>query len=358
MSLALQQRGSGLLAIMVGLVISFAVSLGVYSSLSMFEANRREMIGGDASLENAVAALSEVQWGVKHAGTSVIQSGSLYCPTINIYYDGEVIADGAALAPVRIADGGAGNDEVTVAYGNSLFGAMTNRVMDPMPSPSSILKVNTGVGLAVGDLFLIGLPGSGLPCTLMQTTHLADTGYGTNVQHNPGVAAPWNPPNPVHEFTNAPSYPAGSILMKIGTLNWKVYRVRSNRLEVVDVITGEIDVVAEHIVGFKARYGTSDGTNKNIEQWVAATGAWQNPTAAQIAAIRGVQLAALVRSPHHVKSTAADGTCNATASSTVDTWAGGPTFDLTTYGTDWACFKYRVLTLVVPLRNVLYGETT
>jgi type IV pilus assembly protein PilW len=353
------QRGQTLISIMIGLLVSFAVTLGVYSTLSVFEANRREMMGGDASIENAVATLSEIQWGIKHAGSGIMQSGVLNCPTINIYHDGDVIADSAPLAPVFITDGGAsGSDRVTVGYGSSLFGPMRNQIIDQMPSPSSIFNANTGVGLNVGDLALIGLPGSTLPCTLFQITQIQVTGQGTNIQHNPGVSAPWNPPQPEHEFTVAPAYPPGSTILKIGQLRWHTYRIVNNRLELYDIINDTTDVLAEHVVGLRAWYGTSDGTNKNIEQWVAATGAWTTPTPAQIAATRAVQLAVAVRNPNHIKTTRADGVCDATTVSTLETWDGGPTFDLSASGADWQCFKYRVLTLVVPLRNVIYGETT
>ncbi|MEO7402227.1 MAG: PilW family protein, partial [Burkholderiales bacterium] len=297
--------------------------------------------------------------GVKHAGSAIIQSGVMNCTSINIYYDGDVIANSAPLAPVFILSGGAGSsDEVTVTYGSSLFGPMRNQIIDQMPSPSSIFNANTGVGLAVGDLAMIGVPGSTLPCTLFQITHIAVTGQGTNIQHNPGVTAPWNPPNPVTEFTVAPAYPAGAVISRIGQLRWNTYRIRNNRLELVDIVNDTTDVLAEHVVGLRAWYGTSDGTNKNIEQWVAATGAWTTPTSAQIAATRAVQLAVIVRNPNHIKTTRSDGVCDATTTATLDTWDSGPTFDLSTTGTDWRCFKYRVLTLVVPLRNVIYGETT
>lgn len=352
-----RQRGATLVAIMVALVISFTVSLGVYSSLAMFEGNRRALIGGDSTLENAVAALTEVQRGVKHAGTSILQQGSLYCPSINIYYDGDTIADSAPLSPASIVDGGTASDELTIAFGNSLFGAMQNRVVEDMPSPSAILKVNSNVGLAVGDLFLIGLPGSALPCSLKQITSFPPAGPSwINIQTNPGASGPWNPPNPNTVFTTAPSYPAGAIIMRIGRLNWLTYRVRDERLEVLDEIAGTTEVIAENVVAFKAWYGTSDGTNKNIEQWVGATGSWVTPTATQIAAIRGVQIGVIVRNPNHVKSTASDGSCNATAQSSAELWPDGPTFPLSTLGTDWACFKYRTLSLVIPLRNVIYGE--
>ena len=352
-----RQGGATLIAIMVALLVSFTVSLGVYSSLSLFEGNRRTLVGGDSTLENAVAALSEVQRGVKHAGTSILQQGSLFCPSINIYYSGTVVADGAPLAPAFIVDGGSSSDEITVAFGNSLFGAMQNRVIEDMPSPSAILKVNTNIGLAVGDLFLIGNPGSALPCSLKQVTSFPPAGPSwINIQTNPGASGPWNPPNPNTVFANAPSYPAGSIIMRIGRLNWLTYRVNNQRLEVVDELTDTSEIIAENVVAFKAWYGTSDGTNKNIEQWIPATGAWVTPTATQIAAMRGIQIAVVVRNPNHVKSTRSDGTCDATANASLELWPDGPTYDLAGVSSDWACFKYRTLSLVVPLRNVIYGE--
>lgn len=351
-----RSRGITLIAVMVGVSVGFIIIAAVFSGFGFFEGQRRQMTGGDGALQNTLGGISEIQRSVKAAGSSITRSGQLFCPSINIYYDGRgTLADGVPIAPVAIADGGSGSDTLTVAFGSSLFASMPIRIVEQMPNPSAILKANAFTGLAVGDLFVIGTPGTSLPCSLMQVTHLATTGQNVHIQHNPGQSGPWNPPNPRNVFSNAPDYPAGSVIARIGTLQWVRYQVRAGRLEAVDLIAGTTAAIAEHVVALKAAYGTVDGTNRAIEQWVSATDAWANPSALQIAAIRAVRLGVVLRNPEHVKSTRADGACDASATQTVSFWQDGPSFDLDTLGEDWRCFKYRTFTLVVPLRNVIYG---
>jgi type IV pilus assembly protein PilW len=347
-----RERGITLVAMMVGMVISFSLTLGVYSSLSLFDTKRREMIGGDVSLESALGALSELQWGIKHAGTAVAQGPTAYCPTMNIYYNGFVIANGAPLAPVRITANAGNTDQITVAYSGSLLGAMQNRVVMPMANAAAPYTVNTSTGLTAGDLVIVSMPGTTDPCTLAEVTGLQSTPLGVNVLHAHGTSL-WNPPSPSSTFANAPSYPAGATVMRAGRFNWLNYRVVDNRLETNNLITGEIEVIADNVVGLRAWYGTTDGSNRNIEQWIAATDSWADPTPAQLNAIRAIRVAVLVRNPQHQKPGAAG--CEATTTSTLNAWPGGPSFNLALLGTLWGCHKYRVLTLVVPLRSFIYG---
>jgi type IV pilus assembly protein PilW len=353
-------RGMTLISLMIGLLVGSLVLTALASTFNFFSAQRRQIVGGDTILQAALNGLGDIQRSVKTAGATTM-NGSLLCPSINIYKDGVgTIANAASTQPVRVVASTSGSDQITVAGATSLYGTMGIRVVNAMPNASAVLKVNNTIGLAVGDLFVVGTPNTNLPCSMMQVTQLQNQGNGNptaQIVHNPGEGGPYNPPNPAQVFSNAPSYPEGSVILKMGAFNWLTYRVTGDNLEVVDALAGTTTVIAENVVGMKVWYGTSNGISKSIEQWIPATGTWAAPTTTQIQAIRAIRIGLVVRNPDFVKP-ASGSTCDATANATFTLWESGPTFNVSTGVADWACYRYRTLNLVVPLRNVIYGEPT
>lgn len=351
------QGGVSLVSLLIGVLVGALVLTAAMSSFAFFQGQRRQLVGGDGVLQQGIAGLAELQRAVKSSGATTM-NGALLCSTINIYRDGVgTIADGSPTSPVRIVDGGTGSDTLTVTIASSLMGTMPVRVVSSQPPNSKVLQVNTAMGIVTGDLILVGQPASTLPCTLKQVTNTNNTGWGANIQSNPGANGDWNPPNASNAFTTAPSYPAGSVVVKVGNFNWVTYRIVGDDLQMLDNATGATQVIAENVVGMRVWYGTSDGTNRNIEQWIGATGAWVTPTPVQVAAVRAVRIGLVLRNPEHERSSTG-GACDTTTNAVLTLWTGGPTFDLSTTGADWSCFRYRTLTLVAPLRNVIYGEQT
>ena len=134
------------------------------------------------------------------------------------------------------------------------------------------------------------------------------------------------------------------------------YRVAGGNLEAVNVVTNAVEVVASNVVMLKAWYGTSNGAISRIEQRVPATGAWASPLdALHINAIRAIRIAAVARSQHPEKPSVLGGTCDATTVAPAS-WPDGPTLDLSS-DSSWRCYRYRVLTLVIPLKNVIFGAS-
>ncbi len=357
------ERGFTLVSLMVGMFVSLIVVLAVYGSASFFEVNRRQMMAGNAAFENAVAGLTSLQRSIRQAGLSIASPGGLACPSLNIFYNGTVRADAAAVRPVAIVDGGAGPDEVTVAYASSLLASMPAQSTHSMPASTTEIKTSSALGLAPNDLIMVGVPGDILPCTLMQISEIvpwprpAMPPPETTLRHR-GVST-WNPADRAAAFTTMPQYPVGTLIQRVGApanWNWLTYRIAAGRLEELDNTTGATSVLADDIVYLKAAYGTTSGTDHTIEQWVAATDAWATPNTAQIRAIRAVQLGLVARNPQRVKPTVTGGSCDATTDPLLALWPDGPVVDLSRTAADWGCFSYRVLTLVVPLRNMIFGD--
>jgi len=110
-------------------------------------------------------------------------------------------------------------------------------------------------------------------------------------------------------------------------------------------------------VQMKAWYGTTNGTVPQIEQWVPATGSWASPLdTAHINAIRAIRIVVVARSQHAEKPTVVGGSCDATTTAPAS-WTGGPTLNLSG-DANWQCYKYRTLTLVAPLKNIIFGVTS
>ena len=352
----MRERGFTLVSLMVGLFVSMLVLLAVYGSGAFFETNRRQMISGNAAFENAMATLLAMQRSTKQAGMAISLDGRLSCRSLNIFRSGVTRANSAAAAPVLIGDGGADSDTLTVTFADSLQAAMPAQSIRPMDADDTSILVPNEIGFQVNDLILVGTPGANTPCTLMQisSTAASVSPAGSHLLHE--GPNDWNPADRTTTFTTMPSYPTGSLVQRVGNWNWLTYRVTDGRLEEVDNLTGAVDVIAEDIVYMKAAYGTTDGVGRTIEQWVPPVDPWDDPSLAQLNAIRAVLIAVVARNPQRVKPSVAGGGCDATSSISLDLWAGGTVVDLSRVGADWNCFTYRTLRLAVPLRNVIFGS--
>lgn len=387
------QAGLSLIDLMVGLAVGLIVTLVVISALGTMAVQRRTAVSSDSAKESGQAALSIIEREAKFAGAGLFYNGGLICTSINIYR-GEVLADGAALAPVLIADGGdSGSDEITFTYASAQGGSTIAHLVNDMPTNSANMIVNNAANLAVGDLTLVGVPGSTRPCTLFQITGFSGTltgngncnGITTNcirVLHNSGQSD-FNPPNYTNTFADAPRYghaTAGTVIgpavmTRIGTLSHRVYRVLCNSLVMHDALDGptctsspltftDASPLASNIVQLKAQYGVTDSASSDIvTQWVDATGAWAAPGAVDIPRIKALRIVVVSRAPEvgagNITSacTNAAGVANVGPCSFQD--ADAPVIDLSAVpvpaGTNWRNFRYRVFHSVIPLRTVLWN---
>jgi type IV pilus assembly protein PilW len=345
------QTGLSIVEVMVGLVVSSLVTMAAWGSVMFYEANRRTGMHGNSALENAMAGAYAIQRDVKAAGLGFVFAGRAACSRVNVYYNGATTANGAAFAPVTVVDGGAAPDTVTVAYGNSILGGAPLQVVANMAAPTAAIRVNTTGTVAVGDQVLVASAQPADPCTLMQVTQANPAGFGTDIEHGSGL---YNPGDPATAFTLAPAYATNSSVIPLGALNWVTYRVNNGNFEQVDNITGTVSALAENVVALKAWYGTSNGVSPRIEQWTPGSGAWTAPlTALQVSAVRAVRIAVVARAPHREKPTVAGGPCDATTAAPAS-WAGGPAIDLSA-DPDWRCYRYRTITLTIPLKNLIFG---
>ena len=388
-----RQAGATLIELMVGVAIGLIVTLAIIGAVSTMNLQRRTTVSGNDAKENGQNAIAVIERVARLSGAGLFYNGQQICASLNAYRDGAVISNGGALAPVKIIDGGnTGSDKITFTYAEAPQGSSISHVVDNMPNSSSNFVVNNRGALAEGDLAIIGVPGSGRPCTLFQVTGFPPGGGNCNditadcikIQHNPGDSGPYNPPNPDHAFADSPRYgheTAGGVIgpavvSRIGALHIDTFEVLCNSL-----VSSEAGKVASctasplgftnaipwvsNIVMLKAQYGITDSSDSDVvTSWVSATGpTWANPTPDVLPRIKAIRVAVVSRSPEPAATsvtspcTNANGVANTGPCSFQD--ADSPVINLSNVpvptGKTWRNYRYRVYHSVIPLRNVLWN---
>jgi type IV pilus assembly protein PilW len=201
-------------------------------------------------------------------------------------------------------------------------------------------------------------PGSAAPCTVISITGV-DTSVPGTIRVAHGGTGAFNPGSAAATFANAVAYPTNATINQAGGLAWTTYRVSAaNRLEVVNNLTGEVQLLADNVVGLKVQYGVTNAPGTTtIADWVDATDAWANPTPAQVAQIRAIRVGILLRNPQQEKPSVLGGDCDVT-SAVPAAWPGGPTYDYVATQPDWQCYRYRSMRTTIPLKNLNWAGVT
>ncbi len=362
-----RQRGFSLIELMVAVVLALVTVLVVMQVLSIYEARKRTTTAGNDAVMSAAVGLFLVERDVRMAGAGLTLPSGFACNLgINIYYDGDVVSDAAMLAPVIVTDGGAGPDTVRVVRSDSAFGPVPVTIVKTMPTPSSILTVDASAGLIEQDLFLVGAQDGNKICTLMQMTQDAQaTGNGWNLNHNSGTSD-FNPPNPGNVFDTAVQYDIGDLVVNLGRFGLRSFTVvcgggglpsvdNSCNLASFDPLVApdpltlnDVDSLTAEVVDFQAQYGVAPTGSPVVDQWVDATGGtWANPTAANIARIKAVRMVIVTRGNREPVMV---------SPAQLVLWdEGEPTELARDLSDEERRYRYKVLTVVVPLINVIWA---
>ena len=364
---SVRQRGFSLIELMVAVVLAMLTVLVVIQVLSIYEARRRTTTAGNDAEMSAAVGLFLVERDIRMAGAGLTLPSGFACNLgINIYFDGDVISDAEMLSPVVITDGGAGPDTVRVARSDSPFGVAPTTIVKPMPTPSSILTVNASASLVEQDLFLVGAADGNKICTLMQMTQDAQaTGNGWNLNHNSGTSD-FNPPNPGNVFDTAVQYEIGDLVTNLGRFGLRSFTVvcDDGGLPAVDnscnlvgfdplaapdpLTLADTDSLTTEVIDFQAQYGVAPAGSQVVDEWVDATGGtWANPTAANIARIKAVRMVIVTRGNREPVMV---------SPAQLVLWDEGEATELVRDLSDEERrFRYKVLTVVVPLINVIWA---
>lgn len=344
--------GMTLVELLVAIVIGLLVVLVASGTLGFMEAAKRTGTGGNGALENGIAVLAVLEHDLKMAGLGFSALGKISCPTINLYYAGVKRLDNARFMPVVVSPGAGGPDSISVIYADFTLAAAPSILFLPMTAADADAVVENSGVIAVGDVAVLSNPGSATPCTVISVTSIVTNPPGTIRIGHAGNDA-FNPPNVAATFSNPVAYPMSATINPARGLAWTTYRVSAaSRLEAVNNLTGEVQVLADNVSGLKLQYGVTAAPGATtIADWVDAADAWANPTPAQVAQIRALRVGILLRNPQKEKPSVAGGACDATTAVPL-AWPGGPSYDYVATQPDWKCYRYRAMRTTVPLKNL------
>lgn len=394
-----KQAGFTLVELLVALIVSLLIMFAALGSASFYEANRRNTIGGNTALENAMASVANIQKDARMAGLGMSGSnGIATCSSINVYYKGTPI-NAMAYNAVSITKGANDktSDQITFTYSDPIG---TVPVSTPVcktpnkdnpssvcddtnangpPAASSDIPVLSTVGFTDSQVAMLVPPSDlkpkpdnvPLPCTVVGITAVQDE--SSHIQFRPannctGTAC-WNPPNagPFTKLTgicndgttdcnnDTMNIPPGTRLMTTGPIRWVTYRINDQqdfeKVEQTGSAAGLTSVIAENVVMLRVQYGLSaSASNSKIIKW--------SNTAADQSTIKAIRIVVVGRSPQRVKDKNEAGTCTATTSApthgliVTEGQDDSIAIDLSS-NPDWRCFYYKTTSMTVPLKNIL-----
>lgn len=372
-SLPRRERGMSLIELMVGMLIGL---IGIVIITHLYVTNeqyKRSTTGSGTAQVNGAIALYTLERDVRMAGYGVNHSGALGCSTavvggspIQYYYEGKGYSNPPlggstlpplVLAPVVITSVAGSPDVISVLYSSDAERALPGSLSESMPSPSAEFKMDGVAGFEIGNLVVVA---QGATCMLTQITQVQTA--SSNLQHNPGISAPFNPPGGGNLL---PAFTQGALVFNLGTPTWRTYSINTNplvnayKLMVADIFgvlapgsNPSVNLV-DDIVDLQAQYGRDTNDDGVVETWDTNT----PTTATGWTQVLAVRLAVLTRSGNYVRPSVAGGACEATLA--IPDWSGylesGLAGDrLIIPGGVPSCYKYRVFETIIPLRNMIW----
>ena len=365
-----RQKGFSLVEVLVGLVIGLLAMLAIFQTLAFFESQRRTTGEGADMQQNGLAALYALEQDIRLGGYGLIDNGSMPCFAINAYNPGSVFHS----IPIQIVDGGTGSDQLITARLDSDTGGVATgggRAQIESASQTSI-TVDTGRGLKANDYILISEP-TKFACSLLQVA----SSYAY-VGTDPTTVALVSVANAAGTAGSAtfPAYDGNSaspfaVVVDIGQsapFVTSTFSVSSGSLVENDNGAASSTPLVANIVNIQAQYGVAAAGSESISCWTNATGStcgnpssgdWASPNYSDFERIKAIRIAVVAKSDLKEKPTSGT-TCNATTTApsawpSVSGQTAPPSIDLSS-DTDWKCYRYKVYSTIVPLRNVIWGN--
>jgi type IV pilus assembly protein PilW len=413
--------GFTLVEILVGLTLGLIAIIVMLQVFSVFDSQKRSTTSGSDAQTTGLISLYSLEREIRMAGYGLVYNnpindttyeGQLACNWVRYQDATTATAKVDRVMPVLIEDGAGnnGSDRITIMFATtpfapapSILSAAVDQSTDLVVRNAPVNDLGANVVFAANDIILVGTPQTittasvDNTCTLLRVTGVTPTGTDTTLARALASAAALPPVGSVSnaDLTKADStnysYDAASsaptIVLKLGsTAAGQTPFVRhhyaisaGNELQVRNLATNAAAVsIGDNVVDMQAQYGLVAATCADnaascnvVNSWVDATGAtWAAPSAANMARIKAVRLSIVTRSSLRERDPATnnclpfDGTTNVpTGAAPCRAWANdanAPTLPWT--GTsDWTdngrFFRYRTYETIIPLRNMLWGNT-
>jgi type IV pilus assembly protein PilW len=344
-----RQRGLSIVELMVGIVIAMLVGIAAAGSAMMFTASQRQGVGVGGVGIGAASALAALKNDAALAGLGFFGDGMYLCAKLALGVGATMHSNGADFSPVRIT-AGATDDTIDILYGDRVESGAGVQLKAASDGTSAELLslLPAGVGQAV-LLAPVPDPGSGGDTCLVRTV----TGVTASTDEAPQTLAfAGTGTHNEAAFAAMPAFAEQDRVMLLGRLNWNRYRREGQTLVLDRPLTGESGVVlARNVIALRAQYGIAGAAAgaTTLEEWTDAGGDFATLEAADLERVRALRLGIVTRSPQAEKPDA-DGNCEASLAKPQLFGA-----EVEPDVANWQCFRYRVSTVVVPMRNVVLG---
>ena len=361
-----RNQGFTLIEVMIALVIASITAVIVLNVLVSFQSRKQTTAGSNDAAISASLGIYSIEREVRMAGAGYTNALGMACPQgVNVAYNDVAIVDGGQVMPLQIVDGGAGPDQIDIVRSNADLGVAPATVMTAMASAVANVVVDRNTGFNVNDLLLVTSNDGSLRCSIMQLSS-APVAAGGNWALPHASTALYNPATPGAVFTNAALYQPRDTVVNLGTFGQRRFQVvcnagtNPNALNTCDLkwfdplvlaaapTMANSESVVSQVVDLQAQYGVAPAGSQIVNQWVDATGAWAGvPTAANIARIKAVRISIVTRGQLENGPV--------TPGPLVLWDAGQPSEKTRVLGVAERRYRYQVLTVVVPLINVIWA---
>lgn len=361
-------RGFTILEIMVGMIMGLLTMLAIYQLFTVSEGRRRTVASVSQAQSAGALALFAIERDIRSAGLGFASLDPSYLGcSVRAYKSGRnPSAFTFPFLPVEIV-GGNELRVLTGSSGNMFAGARYNA------SASRVFKMErSNAGFQPGDVMVGTADANTSDCLLMEVT----AGAGSTVTLPDGVTSEAEP-NVRHLNTSYTNYYTGVTsnatrnggsfsnlldggasslgegwLFSLGpTPSRNVWSISNNQLMRYNFLDEDASngvAVAQDVLEMAAEYGfdkDGDGTINSGNEWTATDTALTPPNWGKVLAIR---VAILVRSSHFERDE---------VTPDEPRWANGSkTFAMSSAGSDWKHYRYRVYESVIPLRNTIWGQ--
>jgi type IV pilus assembly protein PilW len=357
----LRHRGFTLIELMIALVIASITAVVVLNVLINYQTRKQTVSGSNDAAISGSLGVYAIERELRMAGAGYVSAVGMRCTRgMNLAYNSAAIVNGGQLMPVQIVDGGAGPDQINIVRSDANLGVAPATIMSVMASPLADVVVDSNRGLSANDLLLAVSSDSSQPCTLMQLT-AAPTASGSNWVLAHGSTSLYNPANPVATFTTPASYQPKDVVINLGNFGTRRFQVvcsdgaAPSPTNICDLkwydplalgTTATMlntESAASQVVDLQAQYGIAPAGSQIVDTWVDATGAWSGALSAVNAArIKAIRFSLVTRGNRE------GGTVGPASVVLWDTTTR-------TFTAAERNYRYQVLTVVVPLINVIWA---
>lgn len=354
--MSIEQRGVGMVELMVGVVIAMIGSLIIFQVVQNADARRRSTVSASDTQVTGSVGMFNIDRDLKQGGFNFGRGAwDLFGCSVKAFDASRTAPDPTSFEfrfdPVRIVPAQANRSQaIEVLIGSS---PILNAPV-AFSAPTATTKVlQSRAGFSAGDFVLVQQPNAdpNQRCELVRVTQVL---AATNAMEHTGGTFNANPPRV--NFAGS-----GSTINLGARPRLMRYYIQGGSLIAENGIGPTVTrtAVADGMVDLQAQYGIDNNNDGVIDVWNTATPA----TAAEWRQLLAVRIAVLARSGQYERVDPSLATPPVTP--VAPRWTGGA-FVLTNLdgssGTpadptlDWRNYRYRVYQTTVMLRNLIWGR--